>query len=985
MDFRPQHVCGLVLISLLNMTALAQSFSISANPSSLTLHPGDVNVPVTIQIGSSSYSGPINVTLTGLPSGITVSPLALSTGSSGILYLSAALNADQEAFPATAAGNANTKANKVAVVGAAGAIKETSSFTLTVSLTNPAYTPTAVDLPIVNIDTSGTPIVDKTTDVAGTIVITSADGSTTYLPSATNTDDTATFHLHGNSTLSMPKKAYHVKLHSSLDLLGVMGLSCPYVTGKGKPTCDKSKSFILLANYDDKTLLRDWAASALANAIPYGGNYLSQVATAGTTPPSPSGTSTVMPWAPHSLFVELYLNGAYMGNYQLIEEVKVDGNRVNISELTESDITDDITGGYLMEIDHHEDEAFVWKTPKGIPIGLIDPDFTPDPEVPEQTSYIQNYVNEAETALFSSEFTNPTTGWRNYFDEATAVNWYIVNDVMGNVDGGDFESSDYLYKAIDNQYLYMGPIWDFDISSGNVNYKRIYNPTVPWVQSSAAWYEQWFKDPGFKADVIKQWNQLQADGVFTSWLASINSQSTTLELSQANNFARWPMLGERVWPNYEAAGSYSGEVNYLTNWLSLRIAYLDAQFNGKTSTATTLTAPVGTLRSGTPVSLSAKVTGAESSSGTVSFLSGGVLLGDAPLSEGTAAGSFNLPTGSDALTAVYSGDTTHALSSSSSKTVTVLAPLAASITSLSASATTANLGQSISFPILVVGTSGTSTPSGSVAVTVNGNSLGTVKLSSGTGTFSTTALPVGNDVISANYGGDTNYDASSSPTVNVSVSQTASGCTAPASPGVNVCTPAESTTVTSPVQISAAAAVSGGVYRFEIWNGSTKVASVSNSSTMTESLTLSPGTYHLLFDAYNKAGTHEKLTRDFTVGSGGGGSCTVPISAGVNVCTPAENTTVTSPVQISAAAAVSGGVYRFEIWNGGTKVASVSNSSTMTESLTLPPGTYHLVFNAYNKAGTHEKLTRDFSVGTGSAAPKASVDSTTAITPPWPW
>ena len=80
------------------------------------------------------------------------------------------------------------------------------------------------------------------------------------------------------------------------------------------------------------------------------------------------------------------------------------------------------------------------------------------------------------------------------------VNWYIVNDVMGNVDGGDFLSSDYLYKAIDNQYLYMGSIWDFDISSGNVNYEPIYNPTVPWTQTSASWYRQWFKDPKFKAE-----------------------------------------------------------------------------------------------------------------------------------------------------------------------------------------------------------------------------------------------------------------------------------------------------------------------------------------------------------------------------------------------------------------------------------------------------------------------------------------------------
>ena len=71
----------------------------------------------------------------------------------------------------------------------------------------------------------------------------------------------------------MPKLPYHVKLNTSLDLLNTMGLACPYVTNNsGKPACDKSKSYVLLANYDDKTLLRDWSASALANAIPHVGN-----------------------------------------------------------------------------------------------------------------------------------------------------------------------------------------------------------------------------------------------------------------------------------------------------------------------------------------------------------------------------------------------------------------------------------------------------------------------------------------------------------------------------------------------------------------------------------------------------------------------------------------------------------------------------------------------------------------------------------------
>ena len=206
---------------------------------------------------------------------------------------------------------------------------------------------------------------------------------------------------------------------------------------------------------------------------------------------------------------------------------------------------------------------------------------------------------------------------------------------------------------------------------------------MPWVQTAAKWYSQWFKDPGFKADVVKQWNALQSDQVFTNWIASIQSQAGTLQQSQANNFARWPMLGEKVWPNPEAGGSYNAEVAYLTNWLKLRIAYLDSQFKGKATTATTLKVQSGTLRSGTPAQLSATTTGGTSvTSGTVSFLANGIVVGTASLSGGTATGSFLLPAGSDVLTAVYAGDGTNGLSASAAQTVTVHAPLAASATGL---------------------------------------------------------------------------------------------------------------------------------------------------------------------------------------------------------------------------------------------------------------------------------------------------------------
>jgi hypothetical protein len=650
------------------------------NPSALTIYPGQQNVPLTISL-TGGDAGPVGITLSGLPSGIAASSLTLTAGNTGTLMLSASLAAGQEGFSNQNQPIPTSWTARVTARGTAASAGVATIFSLTISISNPAFAPaaSAINLPIVTINTNGVPIVDKTTEVPGTITVTSADGQTSYLPNTSDSDNTATFHIHGNSTALMPKLPYHVKLNTSLDLLNTMGLSCPYVTdNSAKPTCDKSKSYIMLANYDDKTLLRTWAASTLANAIPMGNGFLTSPAGS----PTPSGTGVLMPWAPHSLFVELFLNGVYEGNYLLAEEIKVDNHRVNIDELAETDTApSQVTGGYLLDIDTNPDlDAYVFNTPMGLPIEMVDPDFSPDPEVPEQTSYISSYVSAAETALFSSNFTDTAQGWRAYFDEAAAMNFYLVQEIMGNADV--FINSNYLYKNDNNPLIYMGPVWDFDVSSGNANYVPIVNATIPWGRTQGFWFGRMFQDPGFAADAVVQWNALKSKGVLTAWLASIGQMAQSLQQSQVNNFARWPMLGIEVWPNVEAAGSYAGEVAYFTNWLNLRIAYLDSVFNNKAPTSISLDAilppqhtdrtPERPLPNGTALTLTAQVSGGATPAGVVSFLSNGVLIGTGSLNAGGAASlTVNSLAGLSGLQAAYNGDDNNALSTSAIRQVDV--------------------------------------------------------------------------------------------------------------------------------------------------------------------------------------------------------------------------------------------------------------------------------------------------------------------------
>ena len=96
--------------------------------------------------------------------------------------------------------------------------------------------------------------------------------------------------------------------------------------------------------------------------------------------------------------------------------------------------------------------------------------------------------------------------------------------------------------------------------------------------------------------------------------------------------------------------------------------------------------------------------------------------------------------------------------------------------------------------------------------------------------------------------------------------------------------------------------------------------------------------------------------------------CSAPSANGINICSPTQGASVTSPVSISATATVSGGVYRFELWSSGTKLLNVRDSGVMNQSLSLAPGSYQLAFTAYNASGTHVNATRDITVSSSGAA-----------------
>lgn len=511
--------------ALASATSTGSPFQAVIVRESIRIFPGQT-VPVDVRLNPLTEShDPVTVSLVNLPEGFTAAPVTAPIGTTAHLRLHASSSAAFTCFTA-ARGILQAELVLTAKAQSASAIS-TDQAEINVQLDNPRYKPAKVDLPVINISTTdAVPIESKDDYVTGTLSITDATTSSNNLSAVT-----ISIKGHGNSTWAMPKKPYRIKLTDKAKLLGMK----------------KSKNWILLANYTDKSMLRTDVAFHVANVFG-------------------------MAWTPSTAFVEVYLNGEYEGVYQLSEKVEVDDNRLDIGEMDDTDIAgDNLTGGYLGEIDEYQGATYTFRSPAGLPISLDDP----DPPTKEQAAYFTGQLNSAEIALYSLNFTDATSGWRKHFDEASLVNWFLTQEFMGNEDA-DFWSSDYFYKPRGDARIYMGPVWDFDISSGNVNYADIKDPGVPWVRTQASWYVRLFKDPAFIAALKAQWAAKRSQmGDINTY---IDARSAALTQGAHNNYLRWRTLGVKVWPNQVALGTYQAEVDYMKEWLAKRTAYMDATY-----------------------------------------------------------------------------------------------------------------------------------------------------------------------------------------------------------------------------------------------------------------------------------------------------------------------------------------------------------------------------------------------------------------------
>ncbi|MCR5594828.1 MAG: CotH kinase family protein [Lachnospiraceae bacterium] len=360
----------------------------------------------------------------------------------------------------------------------------------------------------------------------------------------------------GNTTFNADKKAYQIKLGSSVDLTQSAGTNA-------------NKTWILLANAYDPTLIHNTCAYDMASA--FGLN------------------------SPDCRPVDLYYDGAYRGNYLLCEKVQVGTGRVDIPDLSKDNekanpdkdldklstatgansygniyqyvtgmkTPEKYDGGYLLELDtaYYKGERCYFITSTGVAFTVKSPENCSK----EEMIYISEYVEEIVRASLNGGVCpdNEKSLW-DYIDIKSLARFFVLQETVANADS--FSSSNYFYLRPDGSAMMAGPVWDFDDSFG---IREDRSSTEGFI--GGAFIEPFMNLPEFRKEVKKFVNSNtynKATG------GKVDSYVSKISASQKMNRILWNESSQM----FNKLESYDADVAYMKNFASGRVKWLKGVF-----------------------------------------------------------------------------------------------------------------------------------------------------------------------------------------------------------------------------------------------------------------------------------------------------------------------------------------------------------------------------------------------------------------------
>jgi len=373
-------------------------------------------------------------------------------------------------------------------------------------------------IPVVYIQTPGAaPIVSKEEWIKdASIKIVYPDGTVDY------ESNVLQIRGRGNFTWdNFPKKPYALKLDKRSKILGM----------------PKHKRWVLLANWQDRTLMRNDISFEIAK-------------------------QTELSWTPRGYFVEVVLNDKHQGNYYLCEQVKVDENRVDVAEMTAEDIAGGaVTGGYLIEMDEYFDEVNKFMSTMEFPYMFKDPD--EDILQKEQFEYFQNFIAAFEKSLLD-EKKYKNHEYMTFIDIDSFIDFWFAQELCGNWEA-NYPKSCYFNKNR-NGKLKAGPVWDFDWST------FIPEESEQFRIKDAVYYPRLFGDPKFVERVKERWTLLKPK--FDTVTNTIRERAAQIKESEKFNIALWPITTNH---NGDEKLTFQEAIDYMVKAYDTKLKWMDSQ------------------------------------------------------------------------------------------------------------------------------------------------------------------------------------------------------------------------------------------------------------------------------------------------------------------------------------------------------------------------------------------------------------------------
>ena len=386
---------------------------------------------------------------------------------------------------------------------------------------------------------------------AGKMTLLTQDGEVNY------SGDLPYIRSRGNSTWHYAKKSYNIALNEPAGLIGM-----------GEAT-----DWVLLANYVKDSEIKNRIAFETAREVG-------------------------LDFSVNDRFIDLYINNAYHGLFQLVERIEVADNRVEINDLAMStqavnqlnlseypkmekpdlkysyipNDPDDITGGYLLELvvpSAYSVDSSAFTTKGFQRIALKSPEYASL----NQINYISNLIQEAENSFASKNGVNSSTGkfFTEYIDLNSWVKKYLVDEIFLNFDSE--VSSSFLYKDNDSKssLLYAGPIWDYDNSIGNDENPVTSNPETFFARHemkrdflSTSWFNDLYKQEVFYEEVVSQY-----ENIFLPVLTDI-IDSKFDKLWESIQFSA--KMNDTMWSDERTEQS----IAYIKDFLTKRVEFLNS-------------------------------------------------------------------------------------------------------------------------------------------------------------------------------------------------------------------------------------------------------------------------------------------------------------------------------------------------------------------------------------------------------------------------